>query len=429
MISPEIDRLVQVLNSRAPVVSQRDIRYRGDVPLRYAADEVRGDLRRFGVNLYRLAVDAVAERMRIKRLTVMAGGRDVSRETVEVWQRSQMDQLLQPVLVDALALGAAYLIVWPDETGRVVITPESASQIAIERHPVTGTVTHAIKRWGTTGPAGQVESEHIVYYTPESATHYSRTGAGDWVASAPVDNPLGVVPVIPMVNFERVGDDYGHSVIDDLAPLVDALSKVLADMLVASEDVARPRRWASGVDLEDDEQEWTADGDGFTADATPEPVEPAPAAVSPFESGNRMFTVESPDAKFGQLPGADLQGYRTAVDLLVQQIMAVSALPAHMVGITSANPSSADAIRAAEASLTARADSRIRVLGIALERALELVAAILTGAAPNSCVATITWADPSTRSTAQETDAVTKLYAADLITTEEARERLDLEGL
>src|SRR5690625_7980983 len=89
-----------------------------------------------------------------------------------------------------------------------------------------------------------------------------------------------------------------------------------------------------------------------------------------------MWTAESESAKFGQLDGASLAGYRTAVDLLVQQIMPVSDLPAHMVGITTANPGSADGIRASEAGLPARADARIRIVARAVEHSPPLMLAM-----------------------------------------------------
>ena len=44
--------------------------------------------------------------------------------------------------------------------------------------------------------------------------------------------------------------------------------------------------------------------------------------------------------------------------VILGQIMAVSTLPAHYVGVFTDNPASADALRAAEASLTARAEAR-----------------------------------------------------------------------
>lgn len=117
------------------------------------------------------------------------------------------------------------------------------------------------------------------------------------------------------------------------------------------------------------------------------------------------------------------------MQLVLQQIMAISALPAHMVGVTTSNPSSADAIRAAEASLTARAESRIRVISLGLERALAVVGAIVTGAGVHEIASQISWASPATKSTAQEADAVTKLHALGIITTPEAREMIGMDGL
>jgi Phage portal protein, SPP1 Gp6-like len=62
-------------------------------------------------------------------------------------------------------------------------------------------------------------------------------------------NALGVVPVVALRNSDRILDEYGPSEIDDLKPLVDALNKSLADMVVTIEYVGRPRRWATGIEL------------------------------------------------------------------------------------------------------------------------------------------------------------------------------------
>lgn len=425
MTTKRVGELLAQLDRTQREVARRDDRYRGDTNLRYASTEVTGELKHFGVNLCALAVDAVAERMRIKRFHVDVAGRDVTANVRAAWRRSNMDQKLMPVLVDALALGSCYLTVWPDRPGRPIITPESARQMTVARDPLTGEVVDAVKRWQERDHNGALRATHAVHYERDQITRYRSDGdAGRLVPVHTVGNPLGVVPVVPLINIERIGDAVGSSVIDDLAHLVDALGKLLADMLVASEDVARPRRWATGVSLDDgdDEDGWTADGD----DLDPGADEPPAPAVSPFESGNRMFTVESPEAKFGQLPGADLAGYKTGVDLLLQSIMAVSALPAHMVGITTANPSSADAIRAAEASLTARAEGRIHVLGVGIEQALALVAAFTDHVDPRDVDVKLSWASTATRSTAQEADAVAKLFALDVIDRDEARERMGI---
>lgn len=417
-------QLLDHLENTSLRIRSRDERYRGYAPLRFAADQISGDLKYFSVNLCRLAVDAVAERMKIKNLRATARGRDISTTANHLWRMSEMDQLIMPILVDTLALGASYLIVWNDQNGTPRITPESAFNVAVRRDPVTNEVIHAVKKWTDFNHNGQENATYVVEYTPSYIATFSRQPGKDWSELDRINNPLGVVPVVPLVNVDRMCNrDIGHSVIDELTTLVDALSKVLADMLVASEDVARPRRWASGVDLEEDHE------DGFTADGAPGEEAVKTPVVSPFESENRMFTVESPDAKFGQLPGADLKGYQTAVELILQQIMSVSALPAHMMGVTTANPASADGIRAAEASLTARAESRISVLGIQLEYAAKLQLALATGYSVGQINVETKWRSAATKSTAQEADAITKYFSLGIITLEEAREAMGLDSL
>ena len=128
-----------------------------------------------------------------------------------------------------------------------------------------------------------------------------------------------------------------------------------------------------------------------------------------------MMISEAPETKFGQLPGADLGAYEAAVKIMVGQIMAVSALPAHDVGIFTDNPSSADALRAAEASLAARAEARQQTFGRSWEDVARLIVGVRDGVDSAAVDVRVTWADPSTRSIAQEADAVVKLYGAGLL--------------
>lgn len=415
-----VENLLRRLDNNKPRVCDRDARYRGVQKLKFTNDEIQGDLKYFGVNVCRLAVNAVAERMRVQAVEATVGGQDVTADVMRLWKVNNLDQRLQAVLCDALSLGAAYWVVWVDEYGHATISPESARHMVVERHPVTREVTGAVKRWFVKDHNGVLVDEHVVAYDAHEIVHYTRGGNNTLDVIDTITNPLGVVPVVAMVNYDRLDDEVGYSVIDDLADLVDALSKILADVLTASESVARPRRWATGVDLEDREDEFTADGG--VVDVSPLDGQ----AMSPFGEDSTFMAVENEAAKFGQLPGADLKGYETAVNILVQQIQATSGLPPHMLGITTANPSSADAIRAAEASLTARAESRIRVLGLALEQAMRLLVAIDRGVDVANVEVELRWASPATSSKAQEVDAITKLVALNILTVDEAREQMGI---
>lgn len=416
-----VEKMLQRLELAQPKIAERDRRYRGVQPLRFTADEVEGDLKNFSVNLCRLAVNSVAERMRVAGIRAQVDGTDVSKRTEQWWDYCHMDQMLQSAIADALAVGSAYLVVWVDRHGKPVITVESAEHVITEHDPITREVTGAVKRWYEKDHQGVVVDEHVMYYGPNDIIHFIRGANGRLVQQGKaIFNPLGVPPVVPLLNFDRIHDEHGYSVIDDMGHLVDALSKLIADMLVASEHVARPKRWATGVELEE------AVHDGFTADEVGEEEVVVGEVESPFADSNGMWTTESPDAKFGQLPGADLGGYKTSVELILQQIMAVTALPAHMIGITSANPPSAEGMRSAEAALTARASGRIRVLGVQIEEAIRLLVALDQGCDLDRVGAWIDWADTATKSPAQEADAITKLHSLGIVSTEEARLKIGL---
>lgn len=418
-----VSSLLQRLDNAQPVVSYRDMYLTGSQPLRFMSDKVDEKLMRFNSNLAKVAVRSVANRIRLRNVTAQVDGRDVSAEAQRLVQDADLPMTLQSILMEVLGLGSAYLLVWVDEFGRPVVTGESARHMAVERDPITNSVVEAVKRWQAVDANGVVTEEHVVHYTRSRIVHLTRDATqGKLSFRSAVDNPLGVVPVVPLINIERVGDHVGGSVIDDLAPLVDALNKLIVDMMVASEATSKPKRFATGVVLEDDDEGGFIADEGFSVDDDePEILDDAPGVKSPFKDSDDMWLSEQAEAKFGQLPGADLKGYETAVNILVQQIMAVTSLPAHMVGITTANPSTAEALRASEVSLSDSAKDRLKVVNRPLEWAIRLLVAIAQGVPPNRVTVDLEWEDTATRSIAQEADAASKLRNEEVITEEDAR--------
>lgn len=397
-------KLLQKLDEPLARYSLLDNYYTGNQPLAYLSPESKTALgNRFGrmaSNLPRLSVTALAERLRITGFSDELLWAD--------WLRNDMDQLSGVAHREALLLGDSYVIVWANLAGKPSVTVESAKQIAVQRDPGTREVIAAVKRWETE------TTTEAVLYEPATITRYRANHVGatlgfETVAELP--NPLGVVPIVDLRNSDRILDDYGSSEIDDLMPLVDGLNKSLSDMMVTSEFVGRPRRWATGIELEE-RPKLDSDGNPVLDDDG----EPVIETVNPIPEGSRMMLSEIEGAKFGQLAAADLGGYQESVNVLLGQIMAVSTLPAHYVGIFTDNPASADALRASEASLTARAEARQQTFGRAWERVAKLMTAIrektdLTQVGDIS----VKWADAATRSVAQEADAVVKLYQAGLL--------------
>lgn len=402
-----LQALTAQLDAQTPKLGELDAYYDGRQPLSFLSTEARAALgTRFGrmaSNIPRLQVTSLAERLRITGLT-LNGKPD--RALWQAWKTNDLDQTAGVAHREALALGRSFVTVWAGPSGAPQVTVESAHQMTATRHPATREVTAAVKRWVADGRA------HAVLYEPDQITRFtSKAAVADpaalpatgWDVADTVANPLGVVPVVPMVNTDRLLDTQGRSEMADLIPLADALNKLLADLMVSSEYFARPRRWATGVELEEDEN-------GH--------------AVNPFPEGYRMMLSESPDTKFGQLEAADLAAYESGVGTLLGQIMAVSALPAHYIGQLSSTPASADALRAAEASLAARAEARQAQFGRAWEQVARLMHAVTHGTDPAAVDAGVVWADPTTRSVAQEADAVVKLHAAGLLPADYALARL-----
>lgn len=402
---PLLTSLLQRLDEPAARYHELNLYYRGEQPLAFLSPEAKVALgQRFGrmaTNIPKLAVTALAERLRVTGFTGDAAA------IWSDWLRYDLDQLSGVAHREALLLGDSYVIVWADTFGRPKVTVESANQVVVQRDPGTRQITAAAKRWTTEA------TTEAMLYTPDAITHYraNTTGATTvgYTVVETISNPLGVTPVVGLQNSDRILDGYGSSEIDDLKPLVDALNKLLVDLMTTSEFTGRPRRWATGIEVT---EEPVLDDNGVPVLVDDEPVM---RPVSPIPEGSRALLAESEQAKFGQLEAATLTGYETAVNVVLSQIMACSTLPGHYLGVLHDNPSSADALRAAEASLTARAEARQATFGRAWEQVAKLMVAVSTGRDPQQVGARVQWADAATRSVAQQADAVTKLYAAGLL--------------
>ncbi|HET7386136.1 MAG TPA: phage portal protein [Nocardioidaceae bacterium] len=392
-----LTRLLQQLDENTSTYTQLDRYFDGTQPLSFLSPEAKAALGNrltsVSVNVPRLLVESVAERLRVTGFT----GADVW----SAWLASDLDQQSHVVHREALALGSSYCTVWAHPDGTPNVSAESARQVTTLTDPGTRRTVAAVKRWET------LTTTEAVLYEPGTITRLSANTTGATTAGFRVvdtlRNPLGVVPVVKFANAARLLDD-GRSEMADVLPLTDALVKLLTDMMVSSEYTGRPRRWATGVELEEAD---VLDADGNPTGETEE--------VNPIPEGDRAMISENPEAKFGQLGAADLAGYENAVGVVMRQISAVSGLPEHMLGIGGDNPTSADAIRASEAALTARAEARQRSFGRAWEQVARLMVAVRDEVDPAAVDVRVSWADPATRSVAQEADAAVKLVQAGIL--------------
>lgn len=401
-----LERLSRVLDVTGPPLLDLNAYYSGTQPLTFLSAEAKealGDrLRSLAVNFPKLAVDSLAERLSVEGFQI-DGAYD--GPVWQAWLNNEMDEGQHLIHTEELAIRRGFVLVWARPDGSPSISVESALDTAVERDPVTREVTAAAKRWVADNKA------HAMLFEPHQITGYMShasvpTGGvvppEGWQVSRSIPNPLGVVPVVPFVNRGRLLDVDGVSEMEPVLDLADALNKLTADLMVSSEFFARPRRWVTGLEVEEDD------------DGNP---------VNPFGTeARRVWQSESPETRFGEFGATNLAGYSSAVAIITQQIGALTGLPPHYLGLHGDQPASADAIRSSESSLVSKAVARQRTFGKSWAQVAALVSMVSTGRRP--AIVKPVWASPETRTPAQAADAAAKLVAAGIVPVEQALDDL-----
>lgn len=388
--------LAKKLDESQHRLDRLDRYYDGRQGLQYGTERFRaafdGRLSALSSNYMRLVVDSVAERLSVAGFR-LAGAEEADENLWRIWQMNDLDEASQLAHTEALVHGRAFLSVWASADGSPRIAVESARQVVVQHDPATRQRTAALKVWRAEGYAFAT-----VYLPDEIHRFRSTTKVADGVPATSwerrdevIANPLGVVPVVPIVNRGRLLDlEHGASELDPVMPMQDLLNRALADLVVASEFHSLPRRWATGMEIEVD----------------PETNQPR----EPFDQGvGRLWISEDPATKFGQFPEADLTGLLATVEMCVQHIGSLSATPPHYLLPNKGGPASAESIKSSEASLVAKVRRRQLSFGASWEEGMRLALAVQLGAVPAGAQSMETvWADPESRSLAQSADSALK---------------------
>lgn len=367
--------------------------YRGDAAAAFvsakAGEALNSKLRKLYVNFPRLVVNSLAERCQIQSFR-RVGQSAADLDLWQLWKLAGLEAKSDQVHIDRKLYGAAYVTVWgtaanPRRPAVMVDSPRSAS---VKTDPATGEVLETFRTWKHEGTL------YAARITPTELQTY--TSRGEDLATAQWQpfresqpNPWGRVPTVPFIRKGSSSAPNGVSAAADVLDLTDALAKILQDTMVTSEYHSRPRRWATGLEIVEDE---------------------SGNVIDPF-GDERLMQSESPETKFGQLPAAELRGYENVSAMLTQHIGSLTGLPPHYLGLHGDQPANADGIRAAETQLVARAETEKR--GMAQQWAdvaawLDVVAN--SRAELPADVVTI-WESSETRTPAAAADAAQKLHA------------------
>lgn len=405
-------RLEKQLDDRQQKLRVYDAYYEGEHPLAFASEKFLkafgGMFRAFADNWCDLVVDAVEERLNVEGFR-FGESPEADQDAWDTWQRNQLDVDSQLAHTDALIHGESAAIVWADDEGTgAEITVESAHQVICAYEPGSRRErAAALKKW--------LEDDDFLhatlylrdgiykYRSARAVKSYDTGGSGsrvDWVPREvgnegwPLANPLGVVPVVPLCNRPRLLSA-GHSEIAKVIPVQNAVNKLVADMLVASEFGAFRQRWVTGMEIPTDPE-------------TNQPVEPFRIAVDRLLMG--MPEPGGPDIHFGEFSETNLANFVTAIEMLVQHIASQTRTPPHYFYLRGQFPSG-EAIKSAETGLVAKSKRKQRPFGESWEEVMRLSFKVTGDARGDVIDAETIWGDPESRSEAQHVDAVLKMMA------------------
>jgi len=374
-------------------------------------------------NFCRLVVDAVEERLGVEGFRLSAAtDPQADRASWDIWQANNMDQESATAILDSLVKGVSYLSVWPGarEDDYPIIAVEDACETIVCYTPGTGMRKRdaALKVWAddyagviranlylpegihkfyaSERPAEQVGTVQAQQLDGETKTAWKPVKGEEFV-----ENPLPIVPIVPLRNRPRIRVE-GESELADVTYPQNQINGFLFLLALAGYFGAHRQRWASGVPLLQDDQG---------------------RAIEPWDSAtDKLWTAEHPDVKFGEFSQTDLGPYISAIEQKVLHIAVTTRTPRHYL-IQEGQSPSGDAIRSAESGLVKKAERKMRPLGEGFEEAMRL-ARRYQGEADAPVDSEIVWGEADTKTEAETTDAVIKKYTANLISKEQALEDL-----
>ena len=397
--SPEpnwwLNRLIARMSIQNNIVFENEKWYDGAHPLPMASTTNSDLYRKFQemstTNMVGKVVDVAASRLSITG--VRTGDSSMDEHVWDLWQRSQMDSEQEGLFSAALALGIAYISVWPDDEGVPTFYPEHPAQVV--HIPVPG-------RPREVAAALKIFYDELsmfwtaVMYTPDriykwySLAQFDAIGNWGALDVEEIENPFGVIPIVPLRNRPTLTGWYA-SEMRDAIPIQRRINQTALNMLVAQEAVAFPQRWATGLELDKDDEG---------------------RPVRPFKSSaDSLWVAEDPEVKFGEFRESQFTGYLESLRQDTEAIASVTNTPVFNLGSHLRIPPSAEALSAMESSLIKKIRQKQLQFGEAVEHAIRY-ALIMEGKDPAEYEGMeVIWADPRVRSDAQVGDFAVKMQA------------------
>lgn len=354
----------------------------------------------------KLATDVLTEVL-VPEGFILGDNTDIPDTLQHWWAVNDMSTQFQLAATEALVQGAAYWIVGPGKKGipRISFVTRNGTATRLDHF---GDVAEAVTTYTID------EDSYATHYEAGRTTYYRKNRYGDtWDVVDSYATGLEQPAIVPMFNRERAGDVRGRSILQEIITPTDAASRTLTNLQVAQETLSMPQRFILG--------------DGVIEAAREIAVERGVSMQqAKFEAyiGNLMYGPAG--ATVGQLPGADLSSLHNTYRMYAQEVSAITGIPPAMLGITTDNPASAEAMRVAKDRLIQRAEEKARMFGDSLEQVFRLALRAEGHDIDNMDSLEMRWRDPATASESARAAYLLQAHAQGIISAETARDGLRL---
>jgi hypothetical protein len=415
-----LEDALAILRRDEPRLKLIDNYYKGHHPQPYMPDGASAEYRllaeRSVTNWCPLLVQTPAQALYVdnfRRSQQMSIDAEVSPEWKH-WQESRLDARQGGVYTTALEFGHSYTVTEKNDEGRPITRGLSVMRTvalyddpAYDLDPVAAVY---IKTWpGKPNPIPLLDGslrydKHGLAYVWDDTFRYEIQF--DLADINPVildvtEHGAGECPVTRFTAYLDL-EGYAWGVIEPILPLQDRINQTIFDLLMGQTYNSFNVRYVTGM-APPFQMEQKQDGTyGPKLDDEGQPI-----PDKQYLNASRFFYAEDDKVKFGQLTGGDLSGFIESAELAIRHLSSLTQTPPHFLLGQIANVS-AEALEAAETSLSRKVESFRSSFGESWERVFRIALQMLGEAGAYDFLGEVIWRDLGASSLAQSADALGK---------------------